>query len=111
MPDPLMLSLDTFIAVAPMLGHKLEDRSRVRNGQVLYAEALKRGLESRGGPARVLTMAQLAEDAGAIRNDQPTVVLGYIKEFLNELGLGGDGRLTLFGRPVTAAVNDRFCLN
>ena len=31
--DPLTLSLDTVIAAAPMLGYKLEDRSRIRRGQ------------------------------------------------------------------------------
>src|SRR4051812_14240889 len=31
--DPLTVSLDTLIAVSPLLGHKLEDRSVIRNGQ------------------------------------------------------------------------------
>src|SRR5437763_273071 len=31
--DPLTVSLDTLIAVAPMLGYPLEDRSRVRDAQ------------------------------------------------------------------------------
>src|SRR5439155_12650323 len=73
--------------------------------------ALKRGFEARGAGARVLTMTQLADEPRALATGQPTVVLGYIKEFLNELHLDADGRLTLLGRPVTAAVNDRFCLN
>ena len=32
-PDPLSVSLDTLIAVAPMLGYPLEDRARVRDAQ------------------------------------------------------------------------------
>src|SRR5918999_1065945 len=32
-PDPLVVSLDTLIGAAPMLGFNLEDRSRVRNAQ------------------------------------------------------------------------------
>src|SRR5262249_3855481 len=32
-PDPLMLSLDTLIAASPVLGHKLEDRCRIRRDQ------------------------------------------------------------------------------
>jgi hypothetical protein len=31
--DPLAVSLDTLIAVSPMLGHALEDRARVRDAQ------------------------------------------------------------------------------
>src|SRR5262245_52172207 len=32
-PDPLTLSLETVIAASPLFGHKLEDRSCVRNAQ------------------------------------------------------------------------------
>src|SRR6266542_4942758 len=32
-PEPLMLSLETVLAASPLLGHKLEDRSRIRAGQ------------------------------------------------------------------------------
>ncbi len=217
-PEPLMLSLETVLAASPLLGHKLEDRSRIRAGQdpslvaafqeastiplsnpqqralflvapldilvadcdgakqfhiaetngtgiggltnmpipvvetilhgltemaealpepdalvlvacsglessrqprrnhlihekILYAEALKRGFEARGGSACVLTVAQLTDDPETLQTDRPTVVLGYIKEFLNTLRVESNGRLTLWGRPVTAAVNDRFCLN
>src|SRR5436190_1145318 len=141
--DPLTISLETVIAASTLLGHPLEDRARVRDGQqpdlvdafrraavpsgkgsrktprhnhlvhekLLYVEALKRGFEQTGRPAHVLTMPQLEEDPDAVRADRPTVVLGYIKDLLNHLGLRRDGRLTLFGRTVDAAINDRFCLN
>src|SRR5438552_1063727 len=32
-PGPLTLSMETLIAASPLLGHKLEDRSRIRDGQ------------------------------------------------------------------------------
>jgi len=56
-------------------------------------------------------MAQLVEEPDAIQTDRPTVVLGYMKEFLNQLALDSTGRLRLFGRPIDAGINDRFCLN
>jgi hypothetical protein len=56
-------------------------------------------------------MPQLIENQRALRAGCPAVVLGYIKDFLEHLTLRADGRVTLMGRPVTGAVNDRFCLN
>src|SRR2546423_14944450 len=56
-------------------------------------------------------MTRLADDPAAVRTERPTIVLGYIKEFLNALEVRADGRLTLYGRPVAVGVNDRFCLN
>ncbi len=56
-------------------------------------------------------MPQLLDEPRGLDNGQPTVVVGYIKDFLANLTLESDGRLSLLGRPVTAAVNDRFCLN
>ena len=43
----------------------------------------------------------LAEQPDLLGNDRPTVVLGYMKQYLEHLELRGDGRLALFGRPVT----------
>ena len=105
-PEPLVL-----VAVSGMESSKRPRRNHLVHEKLLYAEALKRGFEARGDCARVLTMAQLVDDPGAIQTPQPTIVLGYIKELLNELRLEADGRLSLLGRRVTAAVNDRFCLN
>ena len=39
------------------------------------------------------------------------LVLGYMKQFRRFLSLDAAGRLMLFGRQVTAAINDRFVLN
>src|SRR5262249_21660012 len=52
---------------------------------------------------------QLTDEPAALQTNQPTVVLGYTKEFLNELHLEADGRLTLFARRVMAGGEDRFC--
>lgn len=105
-PNALVL-----VAVSGMESNKNPRHNHLVHEKMLYAEALKRGFESKGRPAKVLTMAQLEQNPDAIHTDQPTVVLGYIKELLNSLGMRRDGRLNLLGRPVDAAINDRFCLN
>jgi hypothetical protein len=56
-------------------------------------------------------MSRVLEDPKEMQAVGPVIVLGYIKELLQELALESDGRLSLFERPVSAAVNDRFCLN
>ncbi len=108
LPEPNALVL---AAISGMESNKNPRHNHLVHEKMLYAEALKRGFEKHGHSAKVLTMAQLEQDPKAIDTDQPTVVLGYIKELLNSLGMNRDGRLRLFGRPVDGAVNDRFCLN
>lgn len=104
---------------APLLllgvsGKESDDKPRLNklmHEKLLFAEALQRGLESRHGPGSILTMAQLLRDPKPLSQPGPTVVLGYMKEFLRTLKLSENGRLTLFDRPVAGALNDRFCLN
>lgn len=79
--------------------------------KLLYAEALKQGFEANGSSATVATMPGLLRDGAPLESSQPAVVVGYIKEFLDKLHVEEDGTLTLFGRRVTGAINDRFCLN
>jgi len=85
--------------------------NRLIHEKVLYAEALKQGFERSGRPATVTTITQLLKTPERFHDGKPAVVLGYIKDFLQSLRLEPDGRLSLFGRPVDAGVNDRFCLN
>lgn len=77
--------------------------------KILYAEALQRGFAYVGKKAQVQTMAQA--NAANFPRSGPTIVLGYMKEILDHLELDDAGRPRLFGRPVSAAINDRFCLN
>ena len=105
-PDALVL-----VALSGLESSKHPRRNHLLHEKLLYIEAIKRGMATHGGKARVLTMARLAEDPAAIEGEHPVIVLGYMKEFLNHLGCRADGRLTLYGRRVSAAVNDRFCLN
>lgn len=85
--------------------------NKLLHEKVLYAEALKRGFEYAGETPRVVTMTGAIQTPASFPTSGPTIVLGYMKEFLDHLRLEQDGRLSLFGRPVTAAINDRFCLN
>ena len=105
-PSPLVL-----VAVSGLESSKHPRRNHVMHEKVLYVEALRRGFEERGRDTRILALSRLDEEPSALDTEQPTIVLGYIKEFLNRLGCGADGLLTLHGRPVAAGVNDRFCLN
>jgi hypothetical protein len=108
-----VLSPDALVLVASS-GKEQDDNPRLNkliHEKVLYAEALKRGFDYAGRPARVLTLTQLLQDHTPLHNGQPTIVLGYTKEFLAHLQTDDAGRLRLFGRLVNAALNDRFCLN
>jgi len=79
--------------------------------KLLYAEALKQGFERDGSSSTIATMPGLVNDSSPLRQPGPAIVIGYIKEFLESLQVESDGSLRLFGRTVTGAVNDRFCLN
>lgn len=85
--------------------------NRLIHEKLLYAEALKQGFEREGLSATIATTPGLARDASPLQSSQPAIVVGYIKEFLDTLQVADDGTLTLYGRRVTGAINDRFCLN
>jgi hypothetical protein len=104
--DPVIL-----VAVSGKESEENPRLNRLIYEKVLYAEALRRGLEARSGAAAVTALPTLLRDPLTFHTGAPTVVIGYIKDLLNHLELAPDGSLVLFKRPVTAAVNDRFCLN
>jgi hypothetical protein len=103
-PLVLIASSGKESAASPRLNKLLHEK-------ILYAEAMKRGFEFSGRPARVATMAQAMKDPTILQSAQPVILLGYMKEFLDQLECDDEGVLTLQGRQVNAAVNDRFCLN
>lgn len=79
--------------------------------KMLYAEAFKQGFARHGRQTNLCTMTGLLQDPSFMADANPTVVVGYMKEFLQELNVSADGRLMLYGRPVTGVVNDRFVMN
>src|SRR5262245_59869289 len=103
-PDPLVL-----IASSCKENEQTPRLNKIIHEKILYAEALKRGFEYAGENPNVCTLASLS--SGNVPQADHTIVLGYMKEFLQRLQLEEGGRLTLGGRTVTAAINDRFCLN
>jgi hypothetical protein len=116
--DDLAQMAERLDAAAPVIlvassGKEMDDAPRLNrllHEKILYAEAIKRGLEYTGRPVRVTTVDQLVQDSSRFAG-QALVVLGYIKDFLDRLSVTAQGVLTLADRTVTAAVNDRFCLN
>ncbi len=107
-PDAAPLIL---IASSGMESEASPRRNKLLHEKILYAEALKRGFDYTDRPARVSTMCQAATDPTILQSAQPVILLGYMKEFLGQLECDERGVLTLQGRQVNAAVNDRFCLN
>ena len=104
---------DTVVLVASS-GKEAADAPRLNklvHEKILYAEALKRGFDYTGRPARVVAMPALMQAPAAMPARGPAIVLGYMKEFLAHVQMDAAGTLSLFGRRVHAAVNDRFCLN
>ncbi|MFN4257719.1 MAG: hypothetical protein ACK4RK_00345 [Gemmataceae bacterium] len=85
--------------------------NRLIHEKMLYLEALRQGFQVNWGSASVLGLPQIIQDPKTLQSGKPTVVLGYIKDFLCHLQLDKRGCLYLFGRPVHGAVNDRFCHN
>lgn len=78
--------------------------------KILYAEAIRRGLAKKHDDILITSMIQLRDDPRPYWANKPTIVLGYMKEFLADLRLV-DGKVLLFDRPLSVAVNDRFALN
>ncbi|GIW81165.1 MAG: hypothetical protein KatS3mg105_2972 [Gemmatales bacterium] len=105
-PNPLVL-----VASSGMESEQLPRLNKTIYEKILYVEAMHRGFSKRGQAAVANTVVQLREAPWEIATGKPTIVLGYMKQFLRWLKLHDDGRLTLFNRQVDAVVNDRFCLN
>ncbi len=105
-PEPLVL-----VAVSGKESDPKPRLNRMIYEKILYVEALKRGFDFERREVEILTLPHLKSQPGLLRNGKPTIVLGYTKEFVEAVELDIHGRITLFDRTVSAAINDRFCLN
>lgn len=99
------------VASSGLESEQMPRRNKLIYEKILYAEALKRGFEGHGKSATVSTVTQMRDAPWEMNNGRPTILVGYMKEFLRFLRPETDGKLRIFGRPVDGAVNDRFCLN
>lgn len=86
----------------PRMNHLLHEK-------LLFAEALQRGLASTHGTAHLITADHTL--AGFGLRSGPTVVLGYMKDLIDQLSHLGGSQLGFHGRPVAGILNDRFCVN
>lgn len=103
------------VLLLPVSGKECNESPRLNklmHEKLIFAEAMQAGLAAAGGgQADIVTLQGLQTGSQGYREGASTVVIGYIKDFLDACELGDDGCVYLYGRLVTGAVNDRFCLN
>jgi len=102
------------VLLLPVSGKESNDAPRLNklmHEKLIFAEALQDGFTDAGGTASVVSIDRAADELSTGEVDRAFVVVGYMKDFLDSCRLEADGGLTLYGRPVVGAVNDRFCLN
>jgi hypothetical protein len=85
--------------------------NRLMHEKLLFVDAIRAGLERSFGRSEVRCLGQLQAESPETGYPRPTVVIGYIKDLLGAVQPGPDGSLSLMGRSVMGAVNDRFCAN
>ncbi|MEW5297912.1 MAG: hypothetical protein WDW36_001090 [Sanguina aurantia] len=86
--------------------------SRTLHEKMLYIEALRRGFEATGRECHITNMTRLEKRPDSMPRTGVTLVLGYMKQFRAQFMLDATTHnVMLFGRPVHAAINDRFVLN
>lgn len=102
------------VLLLPVSGKESNEAPRLNklmHEKMIFAEALQDGLTDAGGTAWVVAIDRAADELSTGEVDHAFVVIGYMKDFLDSCRVESDGGLTLYGRPVVGAVNDRFCLN
>ncbi len=85
--------------------------NRLMHEKLLFVEAIRQGLTRRFGGCSATNLIALRSGRANVQSGQPVVVIGYMKELLDELTLADDGTVWLHGRRVMGVVNDRFCRN
>jgi hypothetical protein len=85
--------------------------NKLMHEKMLFAEALKDGLQLRHGYAKAVATPQIEKDPATLEPNHPMVVMGYMKELMVGIELDAEGALTYRGRRIAGILNDRFCLN
>ncbi|MGJ0507750.1 MAG: hypothetical protein ACR652_11600 [Methylocystis sp.] len=84
--------------------------SHLLHEKMLFVDRIARSLERRFGDVQVLALDTLVSDGGWRGPARPTVALGYTRELVDHVDVVA-GAPRLFGRDVSAIVNDRFLYN
>jgi hypothetical protein len=84
--------------------------SHLLHEKLLFVDRIARALEHRFGACDVVALDTLVAEGGWRESSHPTVLLGYTRELV-ERGNVFAGVPRLFGRKVSAVVNDRFLYN
>jgi hypothetical protein len=84
--------------------------SHLLHEKLLFVDRIARSLELRFGACEILALDTLVADGGWRGSSRPTVLLGYTRELVERADVLG-GVPQLFGRKVSAIVNDRFLYN
>ncbi|MEZ4575807.1 MAG: hypothetical protein R2857_12970 [Vampirovibrionales bacterium] len=102
--DPLPLMLVPYSGTV-----KLADSgtSQLIHERILYAQAIKQTFQKKFGQGQILALSHLQPDQSLLLT-RPTVVMGFLKDFLPYLSVV-EGRLCFLGNPVSAALHDQFC--
>lgn len=87
---------------APRMNHLMHEK-------LLFAEALIRGLRRTHGWANLRTADHGL--AGLPLPSGPTVVVGYMKDLIDQIAHLRGNQLGYQGRPIIGILNDRFCAN
>jgi hypothetical protein len=99
------------MAVSGKESDKAPRLNRLMHEKLLFVDAIRAGLERSFDRSEVRCLEQLGSESAETDIPRPTVVLGYIKDLLGALEVRPDGSLSIMGRSVMGAVNDRFCAN
>lgn len=105
---------DDGIVLLPVSGKESDDDPRLNklmHEKMVFAQAMAQGLNEACGDSQIVTLCGLQSGKQALTPGVPAVVIGYLKELTKACTIQHGGQVTLNGRQVLGALNDRFCLN
>ncbi|MBK8189754.1 MAG: hypothetical protein IPK79_04825 [Vampirovibrionales bacterium] len=86
---------------------KTSGTTQLLHERILFAQALKEGFKEKYGEAQIIPLQNLTKE-GKFTNEKPTIVLGFLKDFIPYLRFE-EGSLKLLNRTVNGSIHDQFC--